>query len=101
MGTQETNIYRLLVRNQCFGDQFQISIFWALIGGKMGVAATPAPKGLGPKNLTKKLGSLEEHRLYAARRTGCTTLGIQFFLAYSCIYVKKGFLTHPLIYPDP
>ena len=41
--------------NQCYGDQFQISIFWALIGGKMGVAATLVPNGLGPKNPTEKL----------------------------------------------
>ena len=29
--------------------------FLGLFGGKMGVAATLAPKGLGPKNPTKKL----------------------------------------------
>ena len=29
--------------------------FWGLFGGKMSVAATPAPKGLGPRNPTKKL----------------------------------------------
>ena len=28
---------------------------WALLGGKMGLPATPAPKGLGPQNPTKKL----------------------------------------------
>ena len=27
--------------------------FWALIGGEKGVATAPAPKGLGPQNLTK------------------------------------------------
>ena len=29
--------------------------FWALLGGKMGVVATPAPKGLGLQNTTKNL----------------------------------------------
>ena len=55
MGTQGTIIYRLLLRNQCFGLYLPISIFWVLFGGKMGVAATPAPLGLGPQNPTKKL----------------------------------------------
>ena len=55
MGTQGTIIYRLLLRNQCFGLYLPISIFWVLFGGKMGVAATLAPLGLGPQNPTKKL----------------------------------------------
>ena len=41
--------------------------FWALFGGKMGVAATLAPKDLGPKNPTKKLahvGFLLGHMLF-------------------------------------
>ena len=40
--------------------------FWALIGGKKGVAATPAHKGLVPQNPTKKLahvGVLLSHLL--------------------------------------
>ena len=49
MGTQGTIIYRLLLRNQCFGLYLPISIFWVLFG------ATPAPLGLGPQNPTKKL----------------------------------------------
>ena len=55
MGTQETIIYRLLVLNQRYSTKVPISIFGALFGGKMGVAAMPAPKGLGPQNPTKKL----------------------------------------------
>ena len=34
---------------------FFIFDFYATFGGKMGVAATRAPSGLGPPNLTKKL----------------------------------------------
>ena len=33
--------------------------FWALNGGKKGVTATPASKGLGPQNPTKKLAHVE------------------------------------------
>ena len=40
------------INGMVINDQFQISIFWALIGGKMGVATTS-----GPKNPTKKLRS--------------------------------------------
>ena len=43
------------MRNQCYATQFLVSISWALIDGKRGVAATPAPKGLGPQNPNKKL----------------------------------------------
>ena len=42
------------MRNQCYADQFLISIFWAPIGGEKGVAATPVHKGLGLQNRTKK-----------------------------------------------
>ena len=35
--------------------QYLFFIFWATFGGKMGVAITRAPNGLGPQNLTKKL----------------------------------------------
>ena len=56
--TRETIIYRLLVRNQCNGDQFQISNFWALIGGKMGVATTSVPKDPGPKTRPKSWPTL-------------------------------------------
>ena len=43
------------MRNKCYAAQFLISIFWAITGGKKGVAATPAPRGLGPQNLNKKV----------------------------------------------
>ena len=43
------------MRNQCYADQFLISIFWAPIGGEKGVAATPVHKGLGPQNPTNML----------------------------------------------
>ena len=46
MGTQETIIYRLVVRNPSNG---------ATLGGKMGVATTGAPNGLGSRNPAKKL----------------------------------------------
>ena len=49
MVTQETTIYRLVVRNHVF-DAFKKTIF----GGKMGVDAMVAPTGLGPQDLTKK-----------------------------------------------
>ena len=35
------------------------------------------------------------------RNSDCTPLDIQLFLAHSCIFVKKSFLTYPLIYTDP
>ena len=50
MVTWETIIYRLMVRNHVF-DAFKKILFW----GEMGVAATVAPKGLGPQDPTKKL----------------------------------------------
>ena len=37
VGTNETIIYWLLVRNQCYTAQFLISNFWALIGGEKGL----------------------------------------------------------------
>ena len=50
MGTQETIIYRLAMRNHDL-DVFLKYIF----GGKRGVAATLVPKGLGPHVPAKKL----------------------------------------------
>ena len=58
MGTQETIIYRLVVRNQSYEAYFSVLIVWATFGGKMGVANTRAPYGLGPPNPTKKLAHL-------------------------------------------
>ena len=55
MGTQETIIYRLLVRNLSYDAYFSVLIFLATFGGKMGVATTRAHNGLGPPNPTKKL----------------------------------------------
>ena len=52
MVTQETINYRLVARNHVF-DAFSEKN--AIFGGKMGVAATVAPLGLGPRDPTKKL----------------------------------------------
>ena len=54
MGTQETIIYRLVMRSSSYDAYFSFLIFWATFGGKMGVAIMRAPNGLGPPNLTKK-----------------------------------------------
>ena len=42
MGTQETIIYRLVVRNPGYDGYFSVLIFLATFGGKMGVATTRA-----------------------------------------------------------
>ena len=39
MGAQETNIYRLGMKNKGYEDYFPFLIFWAAFGGKMGVAS--------------------------------------------------------------
>ena len=49
MQTQENIIY------PSYDAYFSVLIFWATFGGKIGVATTHAPYGLGPSNLTKKL----------------------------------------------
>ena len=41
-------------------DDIYMSIFWATFGGKMGVATTRAPMGLGPQDLHKKLLHLSQ-----------------------------------------
>ena len=58
MGTQETIIYRLVLRNPSFGPYLLFSIFWALMGPKKGRGPTDTPRGLGPQNPTKKLTHL-------------------------------------------
>ena len=55
MGTQETIIYRLVMRNHSFGPYLPFSIFWALRGPKKGRGPTRTGMGLGPQNLTIKL----------------------------------------------
>ena len=55
MGVQDTIIYRLVMRNLSYNAYFSVLIFWATFGGKMGVATTRAPNGLGPPHPTKKL----------------------------------------------
>ena len=52
MRVQETIIYRLLMRNLSFDAYFLFLIFWATFGGKIGVATTRAPNGMGPPNPT-------------------------------------------------
>ena len=52
MGTQETIIYRLPVRNLSYDAYFWFLIFWATFGGKMGVATTRTVYVLGPPILT-------------------------------------------------
>ena len=59
LGTQETIIYRLVMRNLNY-DLFFVLDFWATNGGKIGVAITRAPNGLGRPNSTKKIGPLGE-----------------------------------------
>ena len=55
MGVQETIIYRLMMRNPSYNAYFSFFIFWATFGGKIGVAITSAPNGVGPPNPIKKL----------------------------------------------
>ena len=55
--TQETIIYRLVMRNYDADAFLENHIF----GGKMGVATTVAPKGLGPQVPTRKLAHWVEH----------------------------------------
>ena len=55
MVAQKTIIYRLVMRNLSYEAYFSVLIFWATFGGKMGVATTRAPNGLGPLKTTKKL----------------------------------------------
>ena len=55
MGTQETIIYRLVMRNHSFGPYLPFSIFLALRGPKKGRGPTRTGMGLGPQNLTIKL----------------------------------------------
>ena len=52
MVTQETIIYRLVIKNRDF-DAFLKKNH--IFGGKIGVATTVASKGLGPRDPTKKL----------------------------------------------
>ena len=52
MVTQEIFIYRLVVRNHVFDAFFEINPIFC---GKMGEAATVAPRGLGPQDPIKKL----------------------------------------------
>ena len=47
MGTQETTIYRLVMRNQSYDVYFSI----------LGAVNTRAPNGLGPPDPTKKLAN--------------------------------------------
>ena len=51
LGIKETIIYRLVMGNHDLEAFLKNSIF----GGKMDVAATLAPKGLGPQDPTQKL----------------------------------------------
>ena len=46
-GAQETIIYRLVMRSPSYDTYFSFLIFWATFGGKMNVATTRAPNGLG------------------------------------------------------
>ena len=57
MGVQETIIFRLVMKNLSYhyAAYFSISIIWATFGGKMDVATTRAPNGLGRPNPTEKL----------------------------------------------
>ena len=55
MGTQETIIYWLVMRNQRYDTLLPILIFWAAFDRKMGVATTHAPMGIEPQNPPKKL----------------------------------------------
>ena len=50
--SQDTVIYRLVVRNLSYDAYFSVLNFWATFGGKMGMRAS---YGLGPPNPTKKL----------------------------------------------
>ena len=48
------NIF-MLVYYLSIGVKMLICYFWATFGGKIGVATTRAPYGLGPPNPTRKL----------------------------------------------
>ena len=55
MATQETIIYRLVLKNLDQDRYFQISDFGVLIWPKKGRGSTLSHKGLGPQDPTKKL----------------------------------------------
>ena len=55
MGTQETIIYRLVMRNPSFGPYLQFWIFWALDWPKNGRGPKHAHMGLGSQNPTNNL----------------------------------------------
>ena len=56
MGAQETIIYRLVTRKPGYDAYFRmILIFQATFGGKMGVAITDAPVGIGLLYTTKTI----------------------------------------------
>ena len=57
MGTRETIIYRLMIRNPSYDAYCSFLIFRPTFGGKMGMATTRAPIDLGPLNPTKKLAA--------------------------------------------
>ena len=54
MGSQETIIYRLVVRNSSYDAYFSFLIVCVTFGEKMGVATTRAPNGLGSPNWPKR-----------------------------------------------
>ena len=51
--TQEIIIYWSVMRNPSCDAYFSFLFFWATFGGKMGLANTHAPNGLGPPDPTK------------------------------------------------
>ena len=53
MGTQETVIYRMVVRNPRYGANFSFLIFRANFGRKMGVASMRTPNGPRSRNPAK------------------------------------------------
>ena len=55
IGTRGTIIYRVVVINPSNDAYFSFLNFRATFGGKMGVATTRAPNGLGSPNPAKKL----------------------------------------------
>ena len=57
---QETMINRLVIRNPSYDAYFSVWIFLGTFCGKMGVATTRAPNGVGPSNPTKKLAHWED-----------------------------------------
>ena len=54
MGTQETIIFRVVLRNPSYDAYFSVLGFLATFGGKMGVATMRTPNSLGPPNPNKK-----------------------------------------------